>query len=84
MIECCHRNLKPIIIVAMNTGKTLTDIKKGFHTALRKAVHVLDRLTEGNKNGYVLGTISRNEARLNCPKSLKNKLRPEGIEPSAH
>ncbi len=76
MIECCHRNLKPIIIVAMNTGKTLTDIKKGFHTALRKAVHVLDRLMEENKNdvlgnGYNLVTISENEARLECRKSLR-------------
>lgn len=192
LIECCHKDLKPIVIVALNTGmrrseifnlkweqvdlrhgfilldtskngerreipinttleylfkemsqrsveskyvfagktgKPLTDIKKGFRTALlkagihdfrfhdirhtfasqlvmagidltsvkellghksltmtmryshlspghkRKAVHVLDRLMEENKNdvlknGYVLGTISRDDARLDCRKSL--------------
>ncbi|MDP6527748.1 MAG: site-specific integrase [Candidatus Pacebacteria bacterium] len=205
LIECCHKDLKPIVVVALNTGmrrseifnlkweqvdlrhgfilldvtkngerreipinttleylfkemphsaeseyvfagktgKPLTDIKKGFHTALRKAgisdfrfhdlrhcvashlvmngidltsvkeilghkslamtmryahlapghkrkaVHVLDRLMEENKNDvlkkwYVSGTVPEGETRLVCPKSLENKVRPEGIEPSTH
>jgi len=205
LIECCHKDLKPIVVVALNTGmrrseifnlkweqvdlrhgfilldvtkngerreipinttleylfkemphsaeseyvfagktgKPLTDIKKGFHTALRKAgisdfrfhdlrhcvashlvmngidltsvkeilghkslamtmryahlapghkkkaVHVLDRLMEENKNDvlkkwYVSGTVPEGETRLDCPKSLENKVRPEGIEPSTH
>ena len=55
----------------------------------RKAVNVLDRLMENNeddalKNGYNLDTIPRKEQQRNCPKSLCNKVRPEGIEPSTH
>ena len=205
LIECCHKNLKPIVIVALNTGmrrgeilglkweqvdlshgfilldvtkngerreipinttleylfkemphsaesvyvfagktgKPLTDIKTGFHTALRKAgihdfrfhdirhtfasqlvmagidltsvkellghksltmtmryshlspghkrkaVHVLDRLMEENKNDvlkkwYNYDTISEDDARVDCHKSLENKIRPVGIEPTTH
>ena len=72
--------------------KSLTMTLRYSHLApghKRKAVHVLDRLMEENKNdvlknGYVLGTISEDEARLDCRKSLGNKVRPEGIEPSTH
>jgi hypothetical protein len=55
----------------------------------RKAVHVLDRLMEENKNdilknGYVLGTISKDGVRRDCRKSLGVMVRPEGFEPSTH
>jgi len=206
LIECCHKDLKPIVIVALNTGmrrgeifnlkweqvdlshgfilldvtkngerreipinttleylfkemmqcyvkskyvfagktgKPLTDIKKGFHTALRragihdfrfhdlrhtfasqlvmagiditsvkellghksltmtmryshlspghkrKAVHVLDRLMEDNENHvskkwYISDTIPEGETSLDCHKSLGNKVRPVGVEPTTH
>ncbi|MBZ0107860.1 MAG: site-specific integrase [Candidatus Scalindua rubra] len=136
-------SVESVYVFAGKTGKPLTDIKTGFHTALRKAgisdfrfhdlrhtfssqlvmagidltsvkellghksltmtmryshlspghkrkaVNVLDRLMEENKNDvlknrYVLGTISEDEARFDCHKPLKNKVRPEGFEPSTH
>ena len=72
--------------------KSLTMTLRYSHLApghKRKAVYVLDRLMEENKNGvlrngYVLGTIPKDDTRLDCPKSLKNNVRPEGIEPSTH
>ncbi len=55
----------------------------------RKAVHVLDRLMEENKNDvlkkwYISDTVPEGETRLDCCKSLGVMVRPEGIEPSTH
>ena len=128
---------------AGKTGKPLTDIKKGFHTALRragihdfrfhdlrhtfasqlvmagiditsvkellghksltmtmryshlspghkrKAVHVLDRLMEKQEvdvpeKWYKNGTISDSEEQPIWRKSLGNKVRPVGVEPTTH
>jgi len=141
--EMQQRSVKSEYVFAGKTGKPLTDIKKGFHTALRragihdfrfhdlrhtfasqlvmagiditsvkellghksltmtmryshlspghkrKAVHVLDRLMEKQEvdvpeKWYKNGTISDSEEQLIWRKSLGNKVRPEGIEPSTH
>ncbi|MCR4293427.1 MAG: site-specific integrase [Candidatus Kuenenia sp.] len=140
--EMTH-SIESVYVFVGKTGKPLIDIKTGFHTALRKAgisdfrfhdlrhtfasqlvmngmdltsvkellghkslamtlryahlapghkrkaVHVLDRLMEQNKddvlkNGYSLDTISENKVHIECRKSLGNKVRPEGFEPSTH
>jgi integrase len=57
------------------------------HGHKRKAVHVLDKVlsnyqTENSVHSLVHSSDSNTST--NCHKSLKNKVRPEGFEPSTH
>ncbi|MDP7661648.1 MAG: tyrosine-type recombinase/integrase [Gammaproteobacteria bacterium] len=63
---------------------------KDISTTQRYAHHCSDSLRDGVEIlevGYNLTTVEEkvaNSGDKNCPKSLENNVRPEGIEPSTH